>query len=175
MGRYTHSNQGPTTKGTIGPRLLSQRKTLSWAVAITKGWAKEGPRLPVFTHVHVCVGRYPCQRMGYFTQWNNATENTVPNTHWCYLPATLSRIMLPGTLELGLYESDVVNTTISLLFSENFIGFRFSKWSVARFTSSYSKSYTVALLSISVTSSPSQTIWWRFRSSTSYNVSSTNI
>ncbi len=55
VSRYTHSNRGPITKGTIGPRLLSQRKSLWFTVAITKCWTKEGPRLLVFTHVGVCV------------------------------------------------------------------------------------------------------------------------
>ena len=64
VGRYPHSNRGPTTKGTIGPRLLSQtwqRKSLWSPVAITKSWTMEGPRLQVFTHLCVCVcAHHPC-------------------------------------------------------------------------------------------------------------------
>ena len=55
VGRYPHSNRGPVTKETMGPRLLSQRKSLWSPVAIIKSWTKEGPWLQVFTHLCVCV------------------------------------------------------------------------------------------------------------------------
>ena len=58
VGVYPHSNRGPITKGTMGQRLLSQRKSLWSMVATTKSWTKEGPGLQVCTFLCECTGWY---------------------------------------------------------------------------------------------------------------------